>query len=223
MTRISGILRVPFAVLLLGTLSVGCQSLAAKKTPAMPKDPPMPAPAPPSWETGCQTLYTPPVASNGTLAPKMELTWAILSDQTKTMGGPAQVGPDGTVVIGPYGQFKVAGLTLTQATHVIEEGIRKYPPNTPNTHVQLQLAGSTYPTSMNPGPGAVAMTPMPANTVGPDWGASNSPAALPPGAVGPNWGSAPTAMPTSTTMPSSAITPQNKRGPVMTYVFGPRY
>jgi hypothetical protein len=231
MTRTPWTLKALLAVLFLSTLSVGCQSTSAqKKVAPLSKEQPLPAPPPPSWETSHSALYPPaPPPGNPKLVQRMELAYYIVSDQQKQvpiMAGQSQVGPDGTIVIGPYGQFYVTGLTLSQASQVIEQGVRKYTPNDPLVRVQLQLlspAQTLGTTWSSGGPASSGVTPV--NGSAPDWTSSGGPPALPPaGYAGPTWG-APVAQippPTTSTTPAPA-TPQNKRGPVLTYIFGPRY
>jgi hypothetical protein len=233
--------RALFLVPLLCTLGLGCHSTSSQKVlipNGTPKnDVPLPPPAPPSWEGPNKTVYTPPQQPNATLAPKMELAWYIYSGQqsnSPVMAGQSQVGPDGTLLIGPYGQYQVGGLTVAQASQVIQSGVRQYQPNTPNSRVQLQLVSALYPQ---------VQSGYPANAPGkPEATTWSSPEKPKPGSIkpvnysGPEWTPIPYNATSNYTTPQSVtavppvapptnVEPQrhNKRSPIMTYFFGPRY
>jgi polysaccharide export outer membrane protein len=72
------------------------------------------------------------------LQPRTQLQWSIRSAETgKSMAGGAVVGPDGTIVLGPYGAFQVAGLTVDQARRRIEQQLA---PHVRGPQVQIALA-----------------------------------------------------------------------------------
>lgn len=226
MSSLSRVLCTAFAVLLIAGLNTGCQTTATKKTAPAPKDTVLPPPPPPSWETpGKPTAFTPAAQSSMKLTPKMEVTWTIISDQQKYMTGPSTVGPDGTVVIGPYGSFQVGGMTVAQASMVIEKGIRQH---LPNSRVQLQLAAGAMPAAHAPGTtwsstGSASNGIKSANYTSPDWSASDKAAAPCPHCAAA--AAATTTPVTPNVLPDPAPTPtqSNKRGPLMTWMLGPRY
>jgi hypothetical protein len=73
----------------------------------------------------------------------MEVQWRVQTAEDQpgqVTSGQALVGPDGTVVVGPYGTCKVAGLSLDQATIALEQHLATYM-KTPS--VQLSATVST--------------------------------------------------------------------------------
>lgn len=223
---------VAVGALLLGIVCTGCQSTAGKKN-TIPSGPMLPPPAPPSPAapvpagppgvlTPYQSGYTPTAPMVGKLAPKMELAWNIVSHQKNpipVMSGKSVIGPDGSIVVGPYGQFNVSGMTLAQATQFLEMRLQQY---VVNPRVQLQLASPAYPVGASWSTDAIpAGKVMQVSTSAPA-GANENASAHDPKYSGPDWGqttrpitSLPAAQPT-TTAPAS----QKKRGPVMSFFFG---
>jgi polysaccharide export outer membrane protein len=66
------------------------------------------------------------------IEPRQELFWTLEATQmppNSSMNGKALVGPDGTIVLGPYGTFQVANMTVEQARAVIEKQIAAYVQN----------------------------------------------------------------------------------------------
>jgi hypothetical protein len=79
----------------------------------------------------------------------MEIQWQVQTAQDQpgqVKSGKGLIGPDGTVVVGPYGTCKVAGLTLDKATLAFEQQLAPYM-KAPS--VQLSTALST-PSADNP-------------------------------------------------------------------------
>src|SRR5262249_34661508 len=63
------------------------------------------------------------------LTPRTVLDWAIDSGPAQSqriLSGRSQVGPDGTLILGPYGSVRVAGLTLAQAQAAMESQLAAY-------------------------------------------------------------------------------------------------
>jgi polysaccharide export outer membrane protein len=81
-------------------------------------------------------------ATMGVLQPRTEVIWAIEAGEPRSrMGGPATVGPDGTVALGPYGTFQVAGLSVDQARVRIERQLAR---QVRNPKVELRLVEITH-------------------------------------------------------------------------------
>jgi polysaccharide biosynthesis/export protein len=119
--------------LALGPVAPGGQERPAAQTTPAPS-PGTPASARAAAPTGAFVQVR---ATANLLQPRSELFWAIEEGEPrKRMGGPAQVGPDGTVDLGPYGVFKVAGLTVEQARLSIERQLGR---RVRNPKVQLRL------------------------------------------------------------------------------------
>jgi polysaccharide export outer membrane protein len=101
-----------------------------------------------------------PTANNVVLAPGMEIEWHIKAAQE----GPglvrmdkSTIGPDGVLVLGPYGSCKVGGLTLAQARVMLEKHLAQYirgPAVTIGTQVPADVAWR--PAAKTPAPAAVA-------------------------------------------------------------------
>jgi hypothetical protein len=181
------------AVLLLGTMGLGCQSLSGKKNSTLPPNGPVP-PAPPNWDPltppafpppSHQAKYAPGPQVPGLLAPHAEVSWSIASQQGKpipVMSGKSTIGPDGTVILGPYGQYQIGGMSLTQASQFIEQRLGKF---LINPRVQLQVLShnqftnmtwtATSESGLTPVSGSEAGwgTEQQANYTGPSWGQNN--------------------------------------------------
>jgi polysaccharide export outer membrane protein len=85
--------------------------------------------------------FTRVAAGPGVLQPRSEFEWTVeVGTPPRTQSGPGVVGPDGTVLLGPYGAVKVAGLTLEQARVRIEQHVRSYERN---ARVTLRLPQAT--------------------------------------------------------------------------------
>ena len=126
-----------FPTMMLTVLLVnGCQTAASLPSP-LTHQPPSLTSTPPSPSSTPAALRGPslPIAReqivplSGPVQPGMELKWAIRSpvDQPGVVrAGKSVVGPDGTMMVGPYGTCKVAGLTLAQATIEVETQLSPY-------------------------------------------------------------------------------------------------
>ena len=78
--------------------------------------------------TAVASEKTPP-KTDVVLSPGMEVQWQVLSVQNEpgqVSSGKGMIGPDGTVVVGPYGSCPVAGLTLNQAAGVLENHLIEF-------------------------------------------------------------------------------------------------
>jgi hypothetical protein len=78
------------------------------------------------------------------LDPGMEILWQVATVQSQpgqVSRGTGMIGPDGTVVIGPYGTCKVAGLTLQQAGVALERHLAAYLKN-PTVQLSAVLPAS---------------------------------------------------------------------------------
>jgi hypothetical protein len=201
---------------MVGILTTGCQTMSSRKSAIPANDTLLPPPPPPNWEGPGKTTSYAPAQPDAKLVRGMEVKYAVTTDQQKqapVLSGPAQIGPDGTMVIGPYGQFRVEGLTVAQACQLIEKQLQ---PHLPNPHVQLQLASGNQPANK-----ALASGSTTANATAVSSSTGNSDAAHHANYVGPAWNQ-PAAQPTTTTAPITPM-PHNKRGPILTAIFGPRY
>jgi len=79
------------------------------------------------------------------LNPGTEVQWQVRTAQDQpgqVSSGRGMIGPDGTVVVGPYGACKLAGLTLDQATLAMENHLAAYM-QTPSVQLSATIAGST--------------------------------------------------------------------------------
>ncbi|MCC6420732.1 MAG: polysaccharide biosynthesis/export family protein [Gemmataceae bacterium] len=120
-----------------------------------------------------------PVASTGAfvrvstptgLQVRSQLRWTVeTAEPIGSMSGQAVVGPDGTVVLGPYGIFQVAGLTVEQAQAQIERQLGAYARGarvrltSAETAVtaEWRAAGTSHPSPVRPAGGP--------DMSGPDW------------------------------------------------------
>jgi hypothetical protein len=111
------------------SLAAGCQStpmlggLFARNGSAVAMNKPL-SQVPPSPVPVVQTQLF--------LDPGMEILWQVATAQNQpgqVSSGTGMIGPDGTVVIGPYGTCKVAGLTLQQAGTALEQHLGAYMKN----------------------------------------------------------------------------------------------
>jgi polysaccharide export outer membrane protein len=74
--------------------------------------------------------FTRVAGTAGVLQPRAQVRWAIAASSPRdTMGGSATVGPDGTLEIGPYGHYQVAGMTVEQARASIERQLTRRIPS----------------------------------------------------------------------------------------------
>lgn len=81
------------------------------------------------------------------LGPRACVQWSISSpDRRDTMTGAATVGPDGSLELGPFGAFSVAGLTPAQAQEMIQRQLAAHV-RQPRVRVELAdaLAGTWRP------------------------------------------------------------------------------
>jgi polysaccharide export outer membrane protein len=70
--------------------------------------------------------FTRVAATEGVLQPRTQVRWSLAASSPRdTMGGSATVGPDGTLEIGPYGHYQVAGLTVEQARAHLERQLAR--------------------------------------------------------------------------------------------------
>ena len=110
------------AVLMAGS---GCQSTTWFPPPFARE-----ATRPPAQQSSGHTKTSsaePP--TNSVVTTGMELQWSIQTpvEQPGLMrSGRSTVGPDGAMVIGPYGNCKVAGMTLEQASKQVEKQLSAY-------------------------------------------------------------------------------------------------
>src|SRR5262249_20267109 len=75
------------------------------------------------------TNPAPSVQTQVLLNPGMEIHWQVATAQNQpgqVSKGTGLIGPDGTMVIGPYGTCKVAGMTLQQAGTALEQQLAAY-------------------------------------------------------------------------------------------------
>lgn len=103
--------------------SRGCR-LFRRSQPAMPMSPI--APMMPSMD-----MYAP-------LAPGQNVEWSIESlgdTQQPKMMGQAVVGPDGRIILGPYGEHKISGLSVQQAAARLERDLQTQVKK-PRVHLQ---------------------------------------------------------------------------------------
>jgi protein involved in polysaccharide export with SLBB domain len=85
-----------------------------------------------------------PAASQAaTLTPRTILAWSIDSgpEHAHVMAGKEIIGPDGSLVLGPYGSVHVAGLTPHQAEIAIERHLAAYVAS-PRVRLTVERAGS---------------------------------------------------------------------------------
>src|SRR5262249_58303672 len=110
----------------------GCQStggsggLAQPPAASVAARAPAPAAPPPARSGGdiTRVSHTAPA-----IAPRTVLNWTITpvpGQPGQKMTGQSPVGPDGTLLLGPYGSVRVAGLTLDQARAAVERHLRSY-------------------------------------------------------------------------------------------------
>lgn len=83
----------------------------------------------------------PPPAAPVALAPRTTLAWTVESADplVQTMSGEGDIGPDGSLEIGPYGTVKVAGQSLESARLAIEHFLTQH---IPQPRVGLSLASA---------------------------------------------------------------------------------
>jgi hypothetical protein len=98
-----------------------------------------------------KSVATPPSSSQVqvVLDQGMEIQWQVQTAQDQpgqVTSGKALIGPDGTVVVGPYGTCKVAGLTLGQATLAFEQQLAPYM-KAPSVQLSTAVAAGSYDTS----------------------------------------------------------------------------
>jgi polysaccharide export outer membrane protein len=92
--------------------------------------------------------------------PGMELTWDLQTQQQQpglVRAGRGVVGPDGALVLGPYGTCQVAGQTLEQARRSVEKHLANWVQN-PMVHLSAALPSTTS--------GEIAWRPAAANGPG---------------------------------------------------------
>ncbi len=125
------------AVLVSCAAGSGCNTIPFSAPPAeRGNDASVARAAGPQQGGGLRTV----AATPGVLRPRTEVVWFIETPGSPPSGGPATVGPDGSLDLGPYGQFPVAGLTADQARARIERQLgRQYR----NPKVQLRLSEVT--------------------------------------------------------------------------------
>jgi hypothetical protein len=96
------------------------------------------------------SVQSPVVQSQFFLNPGAEIQWQAQVAQVQAgqvTSGKGMVGPDGTVVLGPYGTCKVGGLSLAKATTAVEEHLAEYM-KTPTVRLSAILPGNqAVPTS----------------------------------------------------------------------------
>ena len=105
---------------------------AAKMHPAMAATPLKPA-----LEQG----------ASGFLKPGAQIEWTCQNAQQtpgQVTSGKAHVGPDGSIVLGPYGTCQVGGLSLAQATMAIERHLSPYI-SRPNVRLSTMMPPSSTP------------------------------------------------------------------------------
>jgi polysaccharide export outer membrane protein len=116
-----------------------------------------------------------PAAQPATLAPRTTVAWSIDSgsEHTPIMGGKGLIGPDGTLILGPYGSVRVAGLTILQAESAIERHLAAYVFN-PRVRLTVEREGQAGEPVAKPLPpaGNGAPASVPAAT-------ASAPAAVP--------------------------------------------
>jgi hypothetical protein len=75
--------------------------------------------------------------------------------------GTALVGPDGNIVIGPYGACKVAGLSVDQAQRAVEQHLAAY---LATPRVRLSMTATAEPTEIAWRPSQASMPPIIVNS-----------------------------------------------------------
>ena len=133
-------------VIVLG-LTCGCQLSWFRKKSTNNNTPPPNLPAP-NWPADQPNPYTP---TNYRFTPRTQVHWSIHSMQNepvRVMAGKTVVGPDGSLVLGPYGQFRVEGMSAKQAALTMEAHLSQF---VTNPRVTLLPAGNPSPrTVYNP-------------------------------------------------------------------------
>lgn len=125
--------RMPWArvsLLLAGLAVAGCHSTTAGKAISR---------AEPAPTVSKKTAAAPAMGSSKTakssspaalvLAQGMEVSWSLQGKADKpgtVRAGRVPIGPDGAVVLGPYGSCKVAGLTVEQARRSVEKHLARH-------------------------------------------------------------------------------------------------
>lgn len=97
-----------------------------------------------------RTAFTPLL-----IQPKHELFWIVEGGEmppNASMSGKAVVGPDGTIVLGPYGTFAVANMSVEQAKSAIAKKLTAY---VQNPKVTLTIVGATAAGARAKQPGQV--------------------------------------------------------------------
>ena len=97
------------------------------------------------------------------IQPGEEIQWSVQTAEVQpgqVNGGRASVGPDGSVVVGPYGTYKLAGMTQTQASSALQRQLSPYLKN-PNATVRVYASPDSAPVEHVP----VVTVPEPTNEV----------------------------------------------------------
>lgn len=115
-------------------LATGCQTFGGNATFARRDAVPGPVVAASSARpvllapNGTPARYEAPAAKM-VLTPGTEVAWTVRNKQDQPgviTSGKSMIGPDGTIVVGPYGVCQVGGMTLTQATTAVESQLGAY-------------------------------------------------------------------------------------------------
>src|SRR5262249_19664184 len=105
-------------------------------------------------------------------------------EHTPIMGGKGLIGPDGTLILGPYGSVRVAGLSVLQAETAIERHLAAYVFN-PRVHLTVEREGPADEGVAKPSPPAgngvmpPRIPPVPVQPVAPATTARTPPPAQP--------------------------------------------
>lgn len=125
MMTCSRFLRNPRTFLLTVVILIGgCITPRGSDTAAPPKDPHVARAA----KSGVLPASGTAPRADGPVASGQEVVWTVENppaDPRFVRSGRSLVGPDGTMVVGPYGTCAVAGLTPTQAARQIEAHLKK--------------------------------------------------------------------------------------------------
>jgi len=81
------------------------------------------------------------------LQPGMEVQWTLNTSDGQpgsVLEGKAQIGPDGTIMVGPYGVCKVGGLTMNQAAMAVDRQVRGFVRN-PNVQISAMAPATVAP------------------------------------------------------------------------------
>lgn len=109
-----------------------------------------------------------------TLVPGAEIHWEAKparDEPGQVTSGTAPIGPDGTIVVGPYGTCLLAGLNMSQATMALEKHLAPYL-KSPSVQLSAVMPSNAAPGAIVPVNATTTTLPAPAPTPTPDAGVS---------------------------------------------------